>query len=225
MSRCFRVSFLALGFSLLIGSGRALLAQAAEEQPADRGKRYGLAVGAALAGSPLGEVAGRYGLYAIPGYEFEVRAFRRSPRGHEWSMAVLWDAFRIDQRWDRTRSQAFDYSSVSLVVGYRSISNGPGVRLVHGVDAGWVHFATAADVVSFYTGEPDASKATGHAAVLAVSGGFEIPDGSATLVPQFRVALNFPDFGGGDGYSLLHREADIGLKALIGLAFKFRDLF
>lgn len=187
---------------------------------AEPGRRFGLAAGVAVGGAPLGELAERNGTFAILGKEYELRALMRSASGREWSLGFIMDDYRLDQEPDRLTRSQFDYSSTGLIVGYGRSEIQEGVPMHYGVDLGWRHFDVSSSGPNYYTGEPEASRTSGQAALLAVSFGIEIPLEGASLVPRVRLETNYPDFGGGDGYSALHREHDLGFRASIGIGLK-----
>src|SRR5690606_35915988 len=167
-----RVTFFAVGLALLLTSPQALFAQDAEAPARRGGLRYGISVAAAASVSPLGEVAERHGIYGVPGRQFEVRLLARSSDRHVCSLGPILDDFRIGQQLDRQTSYAFDYDSWSLVVGYRvARRQADGVGALYGVDAGWIRFAAAASSIDYYTGEPYASRAAGHGALLGLWAG------------------------------------------------------
>lgn len=221
-----RVLRLTLGLSLLLGSGlpgseRELLAQDVEDHEKAPRTRFGFGYGLALSTSPLGEIAERLGTYGIPGHQYEVRLFARTPQRGEWSVALFWDDYHVGQQLDLATKYRFDYSSTSLVAGWQSVPDRKGLALVYGLDAGWLRYRTAANSIDYYTSTPYDSRAVGHAAVLGWTAGLEIPGGVMTTVPRLRLEMNFPDFGGGDGYSRLHPETDLGFKASFGVVLKF----
>lgn len=184
------------------------------------GRQVGILAGAAISGSPLGEVAERNGTFAIPGQEYEVRLLLSSGRGHEWSLGVLWDSYRLNQTIDISSRSQFDYTSTGTVVGYGFSQHAGSVPVVYGVDLGWMRFRTASSTPNYYTGEQEDTRTRGDAVVLGLSYGVEIPLQSLSLVPRIRIATNYPDFGGGEGYSGLHREHDLGFKASFGMSVK-----
>lgn len=219
MSNLPRVTLLTLWLSLL-GSGSVLFAQRAEDHDAAQRTRYGAGFGAAVSSSPLGEIAERHGTYGIPGYQYEVRLFARTPGRGEWSVALLWDNYHVSQQLDLATKYAFNYDSESLVLGWQSVPDQEGLQLVYGMDAGWLRYTTAANSIDYYTSTPFESSTVGHAAVLGFSTGLEIPGASLITVPRIRIETNFPNFGGGDGYSILHPETDLGFKASFGVVLK-----
>jgi|SRR5690554_137974 hypothetical protein len=220
-----RVTRFAIGLSLLLASPHAVFAQDAEAPARRGGLRYGVAVAAAASVSPLGEVAERHGLYGVPGRQVEVRLLARAPNRHVWSLGFILDDFHIGQELDRQTSYAFDYDSWSLVVGYRVARDEDGVGALYGVDAGWIRFAAAASTIDYYSGEPYTSRTASHGALLGLWAGLALPGKRFVTVPRVRLEMNFPDFGGGDGYSVLHRETDVGLKFSVGVAIELADLF
>lgn len=224
--RCIpRVLLLTLGLSLLMGSGRAIHAQSAPDPENAPRTRYGVGFGAAVSTSPLGEIAERHGTYGIPGQQYEVRLLARTPRRGEWSVALLWDDYHVGQQLDRATQYAFDYDSKSLVIGWQSVPDQKGLQLVYGLDAGWLRYSTEANSIDYYTSTPYDSRTVGHAAVLGFTAGLEIPGRTLITVPRFRIETNFPDFGGGDGYSILHPETDLGFKASFGIVLKLARPF
>lgn len=187
---------------------------------AEPGRRFGLAAGVAVGGAPLGEIAERNGTFAIPGKEYEFRALTRSASGPEWSLGFLMDDYRLNQEIDRLTRSHFDYNSTGLIVGYGRSEMQNGVPIHYGVDIGWRQFDVSSSGPNYYTGEAEASRTSGHAALVAVSWGIELPLESMSLVPRVRIETNYPDFGGGDGYSALHQEHDLGFRASIGIGLK-----
>ena len=184
------------------------------------GRQFGLAAGIAVGGAPLGEIAERNGTFAIPGKEYEFRALVRSASGTEWSLGFLMDDYRLDHEIDRFTHSRFDYNSTGLIVGYGRRQVQHGAPIHYGLDLGWRQFDVSSSGPNYYTGEAEASRTNGHAALLAVSWGVEVPLESMSLVPRVRIETNYPDFGGGDGYSALHREHDLGFRASIGIGLK-----
>jgi len=219
-----RVALFAFGLSLLLGSPQVLIAQDAETPARREGLRYGFSVAASASVSPLGEVAERHGIYGVPGRQLEMRLLARTPSHRVWSLALLLDDFHIGQNVDRQTSYAFDYDSWSVVVGYRSSRNENGVRALYGVDAGWIRFTATASSIDFNTGEPYASRTSSHGALLGLWTGLALPGKHFVTVPRVRLEMNVPDFGGGDGYSILHRESDLGLKFSVGVALELAGL-
>jgi hypothetical protein len=220
-----RVLLLTLGLSLLLGSGRALSAQGVAEHEKARRTRYGVGFGAAVSTLPNGEIAERHGSYGIPGQLYEVRLFARTPGRGEWSVALLWDDYHIGQQLDRAALYGFDYDSRSLVVGWQSVADQKGLQLVYGLDAGWLRYSSEANSIDYYTSTPYESRTVGHAALLGFSAGLEVPGAILITIPRFRIEMNFPDFGGGDDYSILHPETDLGFKLSFGVGLKLARRF
>jgi hypothetical protein len=184
------------------------------------GRRFGIFAGAAVGGAPLGQIAERNGTFAIPGLEYEVRALLRSAGGNEWSLGLLVDEYRLDQEVDRLTRSRFDYSSTGISMGYGRVEPQKGVPIHYGVELGWRRFEASSARPSVYTGEAEASRASGHAAILAVSYGIEVPLEVVRLVPRLRLETSYPDIGGGDGYSALHTARDLGVRASVGVGLK-----
>jgi len=44
-------------------------------------------------------------------------------------------------------------------------------------------------------------------------------------VPRVRIEVDFPDFGGGDGFGRLHPETDLGFRASFGVVLKLARPF
>ena len=197
-----------------------LLLPVEADAQAEPERRFGLAAGIAVGGAPLGEIAERNGTFAIPGKEYEFRALMRSASGAEWSLGFLMDDYRLGQEPDRLTRSQFGYNSTGLIVGYGRSEIQDGVPIHYGVDLGWRQFDVSSSGPNYYTGEAEASRTSGQAALLAVSFGIEIPVEGASLVPRVRFETNYPDFGGGDGYSALHRERDLGFRASVGIGLK-----
>lgn len=192
--------------------GSAALAQ-------DGDLRFGALFGGGLSGAPLGSIAERHGLYALPGLEHEARVLLGSG-GHEWSLGGIWDRYRTEQAISPTSTSRFDYRSSGVVLGYSTVRRTGGVPVVYGVDLGWNHFEASSSTPSYYTGEQENSRTAGDAALLNVWYGVEIPMESVTVIPRIRLSTSYPDFGGGDGYSALHRSSDLGFKASVGVSLK-----
>ena len=187
----------------------------AQEIPARR--QYGASFGIGLGIAPLGEVGESYGSEIVPGLEYDIRLFTRSPRGTEWNLGVLNDRYEMEPVLDINTRSAFEYTSTSVVVGF---SKGEVVRAVpmrFGADLGWRHFDASSSRPNYYTGEVESSGVEGDAAVAAVHYSIEFGNGATKVLPRFRMEMSFPDFGGGDGYSLLHRETDVGFRASMGI--------
>jgi hypothetical protein len=197
-----------------------LLSVAAPAAAQNSSHSLGVLVGAAVSGSPLGGIAERNGTFAIPGQEYEVRLLLGSARGHEWSVGVLRDSYRLAQAADISTRSHFDYNSTGTVVGYGFTEETGSVPVVYGVDLGWQRFSAASSTPNYYTGEQEDTRTSGDAIVLGVSYGVEIPLQSVSLIPRVRIATNYPDFGGGEGYSGLHRQHDLGFKASFGISVK-----
>lgn len=86
------------------------------------------------------------------------------------------------------------------------------------------HVGQRLDLNTKYAFDYD-SRTVGHAAVLGWTAGLEIPGRALTTVPRIRLEMNFPDFGGGDGYTLIHPETDLGFKASFGVTLKLARPF
>ena len=205
-------------FSLLLFLPLLLMVEVAGAQPG--GREPGLMFVTAMSGSPLSEVAEQNGTYAIPGREQELRLLWVSPRGDGWSVGAIRDSYRLDQVIDISSRSVFTYRSTTASVGYSFARAGGAVPLSYGIDAGWLHYRATSSRPTYYTGEHADTRMRGDAVVLGLSAGVEIPFHSVALVPRLRIATNYPDFGGGEGYSRLHREHDLGLKASAGLGVK-----
>ena len=176
----------------------------------------GVSARASVGGTPLGQIAERGDKPAIVGSEYEVRLSRVSSGNREWSLGLVWDSYETNQFAGTPQYASFDYASSSLTAGY-GIALRDGVPNVYGVELGIMRFNALANAPDFYTGEQFASDVRGTAAVLAATYGRTVPLGRISLIPTLRLATNYPDFGGGDGYSALHRESDFGFKASFGL--------
>jgi hypothetical protein len=203
---------------LLLGASCIRAQEAPPSQEASR--RWGLQLGYAIAGAPMGEVAGSFGTFLIPGREYELRLVTRSARGSEWSVGIIADEFSMDHVIDiRSRSQ-FDYESVGLVVGRAWVLSQPVVTTLAGIDAGWRHFRVSSSRPDYYSGERATSRTTGDAGFVAAVSGLELDGWYGIVQPRLRLEANFPDFGGGDGYSMVHRETDVGFRASVGVSVK-----
>jgi pimeloyl-ACP methyl ester carboxylesterase len=91
-----------------------------------------------------------------------------------------------------------------------------GLRL----DLGWRSFTAAGSRPDAYTGEVHPGTVRGGGALLGVAYGVELSPGSSTVTPRLRLETSYPDFGGGDGYSRLHRESDLGFRASVGVELR-----
>lgn len=179
--------------------------------------RFGIAVGAGVGGAPLGEIAERNGTFAIPGKEYELRGLLQVSPGAEWSMGLLVDDYSLDQQIEVVTRSRFDYQSAAVVVAYGRTEMQKNVPIQSRLDVGWRRFEVSSSGPNYYTGEAEASRTSGHSALVAVSLGVAIPLQSMSLVPRVRLETSYPDFGGGDGYSRLHREHDLGFRASLGI--------
>jgi hypothetical protein len=205
---------------ILLGAA-ALAVFGASGAEAQEAGRFGASGAVGAVGAPLGDIAEGYGLRAIPGAEYDVRLFTRSFRGNEWNLGLLLDSYRIrhDHAGVSTTTE-FEYSSRAFVAGrYWSTSAG-GAQLRFGVDLGWRHFTASSSRPDAYTGEMRASTVRGDAALFAAVYGVDLIAGATTVTPRLRLETSYPDFGGGDGYSRLHRENDLGFRASVGVEFR-----
>ncbi len=194
----------------------ALLLYVPPAHAQSRAPRFGAIFGAGLSGAPLGEIAERHGTRAVPGRDYEARVFHGSPQ-HEWSVGGIWDEYQFHQTIDLNTESRFEYTSASLVLGYSTLMPTGGVPTTFGIDLGVTEFRASSATPSYYTGEPESSRTRGHAILLNLSYGVEIPLKRMSMVPRLRLSTSYPDFGGGDGYSALHRESDLGFKASFGV--------
>jgi hypothetical protein len=148
--------------------------------------------------------------------KYELRALRSTANGKEWSLGIIWDSYRNGVLPAIDSKSYFGYNSSTVSLGY-GISLPSGRVNVYGAELGIMRFSADASTPNFYTAERENTRTTGHAAVLAATYGRSVSVGSLRLIPTLRVATNYPDFGGGDGYSRLHRESDFGFKASFGI--------
>ena len=198
----------------------ALTARPAATQSTDGASRIGFSATGSVAGAPIGQIAERNGLYAVPGLEYDLRAIVTTSSEREWSLGLLRDEYRTDTAIGLTSSSSFEYVSTAVVVGLGSLELEGPVPVRYGIDLGWRHFEALSDGPNYYTGQQETSSVVGNAALLATSFGIEIPLDGLVLVPRARLETNYPDFGGGDGYSALHREMDLGFRASLGIGVK-----
>jgi hypothetical protein len=56
------------------------------------------------------------------------------------------------------------------------------------------------------------TRVRGDAALLGVLYGLDLSSGTTGIMPRLRLEMSYPDFGGGDSYSRLHRTSDVGLR-------------
>lgn len=193
------------------------LAAAQESAP---GRRFGASVAVGVAGAPLGQLAESYGTRAIPGLELDIRAVRRAATGHEFSIGVLTDRYRMDHTIDLNTHSLFEHTSVGVVAGRSWFEEVGDVPMRFGLDLGWRRFSTSSSRPDFYTSDLAVSDVRGDAALLAVTYGVELPSGAMTVMPRLRLETSYPDFGGGDGYSALHRDRSLGFRASVGVELK-----
>jgi hypothetical protein len=186
----------------------------------DAGRQFGVSAGLGVAGAPLGEVAASYGLVAIPGAEYDIRLFTRSVRGNEWSIGVLGDQYRVRHVTGMPTPSEFEFSSTALLVGRYWAQHIRGAPVRVGLDLGWRSFTAAGSRPDAYTGEVHPGTVRGGGALLGVAYGVELSPGSSTVTPRLRLETSYPDFGGGDGYSRLHRESDLGFRASVGVELR-----
>lgn len=205
---------------LTVAAVLMILAAAQVSGQAAGRRQFGIQVGRGLAVAPLGDVAESFGIYAIPGYDYEARLVTRSARGNEWSVGALADEYEIDHIVDSHTRSRFAYSSVALVVARSWTQDLTHLWLQYGFEAGWRRFDAESSRPDVYTGALAESRTSGNAALFAVSFALELPGWYGTLQPRLRLETNFPDFGGGDGFSVVHRETDLGFRASLGLNFK-----
>jgi hypothetical protein len=161
-------------------------------------------------------VAESYDTRALGGIEYGIRVFRRNAGGAELSAALLRDEFRIDRTAEGARS-ASRYDSFAAVAG--ATWTEPSQRTVarYGLELGWRHYRASSARPSVYTGEPEATRVRGGAALFAVSYGRQNTAGATMIAPRLRLETSYPDLGGGDGYARLHRARDLGFRASAGV--------
>jgi hypothetical protein len=196
----------------LLGSGFA----AAQET----GRHFGASVGAGLAMAPLGDLAGSFGANALPGGEVAVRLYTRSFRGNEWSVGLLSDRYRMHHVADLATRSEFDYQSNALLVGRSWSEHVRGAPLRFGLDAGWRRFDATSTRPDILTADTYTTRVRGDAAVLGVLYGLDLARGTTGIMPRLRLEMSYPDFGGGDGYSGLHRTSDLGFRASFGVELR-----
>jgi hypothetical protein len=183
-------------------------------------RQYGVSVTRALSLAPLGRMAETYGMTAIPGNEYGVRLVTRSARGSEWTLGVLADEYRLEHRLAGDARAAFEYSSHAVVLERAWTETTGRVPVRYGAEAGWRGFSVDSRHPNAYTDEMEHTDVRGDAALFAVSFGIEVPSYMGTMVPRLRIETNFPDFGGGDGYSRLHRQSGLGFRASFGVELR-----
>ncbi|MDQ3557169.1 MAG: hypothetical protein M3409_10415 [Gemmatimonadota bacterium] len=205
---------------LLLGS--AVSAQEGAIPPGEeRPGRFGVLVTQGVGGSPLGEIAERYETFAIPGTATDVRLLFRPRPTVEWQLGYTQDDFSLGDQIDPAGGRNVRYTSAGFVVGRSTATADLPLRLIQGFDAGVSRFRVAGAAISRFDGERYVSEANGWVFVLGISAGVELPlYRQITVTPGARWALNTPDFGGGDGYSALHRETDVGFKLFFTLGLR-----
>jgi hypothetical protein len=204
---------------LLLTGTLALLQSVATAQAQSTAPHFGALFGAGISGSPLSGIAERNGMLAVPGMEYEARIVFGSPQ-HEWSLGGIRDQYQLDQTFTISSRSRFDYRSASLILGYSTLAPTRGVPTTFGMDLGLSQFQVSSSTLNYYTAEPEDTDTRGHAVLLNVSYGVEIPLQTVSLVPRLRLSTSYPDFGGGDGYSALHRAHHLGFKASFGVSVK-----
>lgn len=219
-----RVMSVSLVFALSSAAPHLVEAQSpadaqSTEAAQSTGRKFGISFGTAVSGSPLSEIAERNGTFAIPGQEIEFRLSYGSPR-HELSLGLLADQYKLDQVVTRGSRSRLEYSSTTALVGYSMTEFVKSVPLVSSVDVGWNRFLVASVTPDYYTGETSDTRTEGNAFVLGLSYGVELPFRSVAVIPRIRITTSYPDFGGGDGYTILHPENDLGFKASFGVNVK-----
>jgi hypothetical protein len=182
---------------------------------------FGVAVGGGLSASPLGNIAERHGTFLIPGKDYEVWLTYGAAESGEFSLGMLADRYQVNQEFDSRTYSRFHYSSVGAFAGYSFLGVEGRTPVRYGVDLGWRWFSVESDRPDYYTGEPSVGATKGNALALGVTAGIEVPLDFGTAVPRVRVETNYPSFGGGDGYSELHRASDLGFRASVGIQLKY----
>lgn len=181
----------------------------------------GVVAGVGVGGSPLSHIAERNGTFAVPGTDWAARVVARTPGGAEWTLGVLGDGYHLDQAIDIDTRSAFDYTSTGLFVGYGVSALEAGlVPVRYGAELGWRWYRVESDGFSYYDGKPLSGSFHGSAFSVAFSAGIEFRLMHVSVMPRVRVETNYPTFGGGDGYSVLHRESDLGIRASLGVDLK-----
>jgi hypothetical protein len=208
---------------VVIASGLFALAFApAAAQQGDDGFRYGVSVAGAVVGSPLGQVAQSYGFIAIPGFELDARLRARAYDHSEWSVGVTGDRYVLDMDLQPFGRWQFDYSSIAAVAGRSWLPPRDGAPIRYGIDLGVRYFTVNSTRPEAQTSQPHANSVTGTAALIAVSYAVEVATPRFTYSPRLRLETNYPDFGGGDGHTDLHRTSALGFRASAGIAVKTR---
>jgi hypothetical protein len=196
---------------------------AQENDPGAPRSSSGLSVwiSSGVGGSPLGEIAERYSTFAIPGRGRDIRLGLRSGDRREWQVGYSGDRFRLGDQNRPERGRRIEYVSHGVSVGFLRLDSIGAVRMVGGAELGVSRFRVSGADFSRFSGEREESETDGTILILGATAGIELPRvRGITAVPHVRWALNFPDFGGGDGYSSLHRETDLGIKTFFNLAFR-----
>lgn len=218
-------SAIALGIALL--PARVAAAQEPDTVVPREASGVSVWVSSGTGFSPLGDVAESYDTFGIAGRGHEVRIGVRSGARHEWQVGYTGDRFRLGDPGRPDQGRRIEYVSHGLSVGRvaADVLGGPGrsgdVRLLSGWELGVSRFRVSGAEFSRYGEGREESETSGTVLLAGYTAGLELPlFRGISMVPHVRTSLNFPDFGGGNGYTTLHRENGLGLKIFYNLAFR-----
>lgn len=213
-------SILALSLALLSARPGAAQ-QVADSVPRREGSGISVWVGTGTGYSPLGNVAESYNTFGIPGQSTDVRIGVRSGARHEWLVGYTGDRFRLGDANRPDAGRRIEYVSHGVGVTRLRADSLGSVRLLSGWEVGVSRFRVRGAEFSVYDGEREESETSATTLVVGYTAGLELPlYRRITVVPHLRTTLNFPDFGGANGYTPLHREHTLGIKTFFNLAFR-----
>jgi hypothetical protein len=190
-------------------------------QTEESGGTVGIVVGGGLSASPLGNIAERHGTFFVPGRDYEAWLTYRTSGGIDIGVGMLTDRYSIEQAVDIRTNSRFEYTSAGVFTGLSLVEREGFTPVRYGVDFGWRWFAVESDRPGYYSGEQSESRTTGRAVALGFAAGVEFPWGIAVAIPRARMEMSYPSFGGGDGYTDLRKENELGFRASVGIQLKY----
>jgi hypothetical protein len=187
----------------------------AEAQPP---LRIGVSIGTSVGFSRFGSVAESQEKNAIRGEELELRVLLLDRDNRELSVAGIYETYKSPA--SQPAHPNFDHAARGVVFGYGSVRPIRRLSIVNRIDAGWSHLKSNSSGPNHFTGELESSSAAVDVLTLGVSSGIKFPVGAMSFVPRIRISTNYPSLGGGDTYSVVHRETSVGIKAAIGMSIE-----